>query len=668
MPNTNNNNNTTNNNNNVSNEKAKPFDGQEFLKHLRASGVGFGEHNDDTIGASNATKGAQKSTTRSLSDLFDAPPPSYLSSTPVGSSKYPVPLSPSLRHNPAFMMPGMPKPPTMKEHGRNVSWGYNQVQNANQKILKEDTLQQQADVLNGSWPGDATETITMEDFLQHAPFEGDTETAMIHSIDDQEHRSRNGNDSITSTIFTQVPEDGVSHQFEISDMPTSVNHPNDEDTISTGDRSRSSTRPTRQESRSLIASTRGRNNKAAGHYRVMSVEQTLVRLTDAMAIMHGHHDSSSNKQQRHIRHPNGGSSTGDDFARNALLLSGNQDKRQLTNSPRSVDSGKSLWSAVRDNLPRLKKANRQESGLGTSSTSDDVEEGLDDVEEEIKPCQNSRRERSSDKGKASDMGSVDLETGLTPPTHHQQTNDSDGHMCTIIGEDVSGAECNIETNHNAGGERKHFNKKKRQSAVDTFKKDWDVWSEFLQPRKDRLFGYIKCILLYMILPCVCVAAIIYYMGGNLPTGTVEPGNNADRPSASYILLFCARQVVTFSLAIAMQGFVVDFLSLGTRVMLRLVGPVVTLLIVQSKGWPHTLFWWGIFDFAMLSGEGQFAHHWIFFQDYVGLFNERNPSGNLVSNFWYIRCLIIAVSISVVVAVKRFVVGLYLGRQTFCEYA
>ena len=125
----------------------------------------------------------------------------------------------------------------------------------------------------------------MEDVLQHAPFEGNTETAIIHSIDAQEHRNRNGNDSITSTIFSQVPEDGVSHQFEISDMPTSVHHPNDEDTISTGDRSRSSNRPTRQESRSLIARARGGNNKAAGHYRNMSVEQTLVRLTDDMTLI-----------------------------------------------------------------------------------------------------------------------------------------------------------------------------------------------------------------------------------------------------------------------------------------------------------------------------------------------------------------------------------------------
>ena len=117
----------------------------------------------------------------------------------------------------------------------------------------------------------------------------------------------------------------------------------------------------------------------------------------------------------------------------------------------------------------------------------------------------------------------------------------------------------------------------------------------------------------------------------------------------------------------MQAIVVDFLCLGTKSMLRLAGPVITLLIVQSKGWPHIIFWWAIFDLAVLSGNGRFVHHWAYFQTLLGLFNERNPSGNIVSNSWYIRLLSVAVSVSVVVAIKRFLVGLYLGRQTFSKY-
>lgn len=47
-----------------------------------------------------------------------------------------------------------------------------------------------------------------------------------------------------------------------------------------------------------------------------------------------------------------------------------------------------------------------------------------------------------------------------------------------------------------------------------------------------------------------------------------------------------------------------------------------------------------------------------------MFNSNNPSGNIVDNEWNTRLLTIAISVSVLVAVKRFIIGLYLGRQTF----
>jgi hypothetical protein len=43
-----------------------------------------------------------------------------------------------------------------------------------------------------------------------------------------------------------------------------------------------------------------------------------------------------------------------------------------------------------------------------------------------------------------------------------------------------------------------------------------------------------------------------------------------------------------------------------------------------------------------------------------VFNRQ--SGNVVNNEWNTRLLSIAVSVSLVVAVKRFIVGLYLGED------
>jgi hypothetical protein len=102
-------------------------------------------------------------------------------------------------------------------------------------------------------------------------------------------------------------------------------------------------------------------------------------------------------------------------------------------------------------------------------------------------------------------------------------------------------------------------------------------------------------------------------------------------------------------------------------MLRLLGPLVTLLLVQSKGWPFVVCWWAILDFALLYGSGRLAKHWFYWQETVGLFNEENPSGHVVDSVWNTRILTIAITVSVCVVLKRFVVGLYLGRQTFGEY-
>jgi hypothetical protein len=194
-----------------------------------------------------------------------------------------------------------------------------------------------------------------------------------------------------------------------------------------------------------------------------------------------------------------------------------------------------------------------------------------------------------------------------------------------------------------------------------FKHDWEIWTDFFRPRKEIFLSYLKVVLFYLLVPLTGIAAILFYLAGN-PVAA-HPTNPA---SISWILLFCSRQIITFSMAFAFQGFLIDFIALGTRVMLRLMGPILTLFIVQSKGWPFVVFWWTIFDFAMLAFDRPFAHHWLFWQDAIKMFSEQNLSGEVVMNEWYIRVLKIGVSVSLIVAVKRFIIGLYLGRQTFCE--
>ena len=51
-----------------------------------------------------------------------------------------------------------------------------------------------------------------------------------------------------------------------------------------------------------------------------------------------------------------------------------------------------------------------------------------------------------------------------------------------------------------------------------------------------------------------------------------------------------------------------------------------------------------------------------------IFFFSHNSGSITSNEWYTRALLVAVSVSAVVAVKRLWLGLYLGKKTFANYA
>ena len=198
--------------------------------------------------------------------------------------------------------------------------------------------------------------------------------------------------------------------------------------------------------------------------------------------------------------------------------------------------------------------------------------------------------------------------------------------------------------------------------------DWDTFDNFLVDHKKSLVTYSKSMLLWLFLPATSVAAVLYYGLGNPSMSSGYDPDTQLYPSISWFILFlCVRQVITFSLAKVTEIFLIDFLALKTRFLLRLLGPLLSLLVVQSKGWPCTVFFWAVYDLSMLSGTGGFANHWVFYQNVVGLFNADNPSGGITSDIWNYRILIVALVLGIIVAVKRFVVGLYLGGRQYCKY-
>lgn len=108
-------------------------------------------------------------------------------------------------------------------------------------------------------------------------------------------------------------------------------------------------------------------------------------------------------------------------------------------------------------------------------------------------------------------------------------------------------------------------------------------------------------------------------------------NSLRQTAVSWWLLFVVRQTVTFMFAKLTQSILVDLWSLRTKLSLRCFGPFVTLFLIQAKGFPFIIFFWGIYDFALLWGGRPFAKHWLYWQDVKWLEMVR-------SKFWTGGCI------------------------------
>lgn len=179
--------------------------------------------------------------------------------------------------------------------------------------------------------------------------------------------------------------------------------------------------------------------------------------------------------------------------------------------------------------------------------------------------------------------------------------------------------------------------------VDTAKQTNGALSDFcifMVERQASLLIYIR-VLIGLIGPALGVAFFLFYAADNPPTGRVDfeataasngtltnhLGKPIDKDAASiswWILFICVRQVFTFSVSKALEVFIIDFLCLSTRVMVTIFGNLLTLFIVQSKGWPFLLLMWSVLNAGLLHGQNKFVKHWLYWQDPISIFNEENP--------------------------------------------
>ena len=144
---------------------------------------------------------------------------------------------------------------------------------------------------------------------------------------------------------------------------------------------------------------------------------------------------------------------------------------------------------------------------------------------------------------------------------------------------------------------------------------------------------LKVMVGFLILPSMIVSAILFYAAGNPMPG--EPGELAKSSYSWWILFIGARQVCTLALSKLTEIIVVDVLTLKSRTLLKLFGPLVSLLIIQARGWPYVLTFWGVFNFAFLQGRHSFAKVSFLLEDIGFVDLALGPFGYIFS----VRCIL-----------------------------
>jgi hypothetical protein len=103
------------------------------------------------------------------------------------------------------------------------------------------------------------------------------------------------------------------------------------------------------------------------------------------------------------------------------------------------------------------------------------------------------------------------------------------------------------------------------------------WNLLIVPKLPKFRQQISHVLLFLVIPCLAVATILFYMFDNPMAG--DTGTSI----SWWIIFIGARQAITIGLAWIGQVFWVEILALRSRLFNTIVGPYVSLAIIQSSG-------------------------------------------------------------------------------------
>jgi hypothetical protein len=509
------------------------------------------------------------------------------------------------------------------------------------------------------------------DSIADSRYEREAEDLILQTIEDQDPMHARSNTG--EHILPGVPLDEIQHNFSVdSDEGKNSSAP-----------ATTPPRPTLNRPR-LMSNDTSRVSRASQRLKLpqqtqekpLTVEETLFGLTAALSAVHADEVSQGvvPKDKGYHERMDTSNST-DRLAKTAELVFG---KRFMRN--RSSVSSEAAASTSGDDSPPSPSAQGTPSAPSSTNT---VGTGAKSKWGILKAS----------------IGSIDeyKKTDIA----EEQGEDLEGIDIDAGGEDEGDEEeaVHLSTDEEAGsGEEDKKKPQKRRTRISKalgpfkhlpyaakIKNEWDIFNNFLNPRKATMSTYARYIILYLWIPSAAAACILWYFFDNAPTGkgpfatgsaaainstavdTHPVAKIQQKASISWWIIFIAfREVGILIMSKCVEAVIVDFLAIQTRAILRSLGPVITLLLVQSKGWPFLLSCWGVLNFLLVAGDKHFNRHWLFFQHFWGLLNENNPSGDVTNTLWFKRICAIASSVGAAVAAKRVAVGIYLGRQTFCE--
>lgn len=170
----------------------------------------------------------------------------------------------------------------------------------------------------------------------------------------------------------------------------------------------------------------------------------------------------------------------------------------------------------------------------------------------------------------------------------------------------------------------------------------------------------KSYFLLAALPLCVTSLILFYFLGN-PRFYFLPG----AATLAWWLNFFGKECILLELARYIQWLVIDYGVLRTQFGVKCLGPFVTLLCIQSKGWPFIAMTWSTLDLFLLHGNDHFQQHWLYFTN-IRFYHEANSGSYVLVSELYLRLLLSMMLVGFATTLKRSTVAVAFGRRTFCK--